>query len=57
MIAKYTDALKAVNITEMINKSKGDYAYAIINTDHPVTPEIVAELEAISEVIAVRVIR
>lgn len=57
MIAKYTDALKAVNIAEMINKSKGDYAYAIINTDHPVTPEIVAELEAISEVIAVRVIK
>lgn len=57
MIAKYTDALKQVNIAEMINKSKGDYAYAIINTDHEVTPEIVAELEALDEVIAVRVIK
>ncbi len=57
MIAKYTDALKEVNIAEMINKSKGDYAYAIINTDHEVTPEIVAELEALDEVIAVRVIK
>lgn len=57
MIAKYTDALKAVNIAEMINKSKGDYAYTIINTDHEVTPEIVAELEALDEVVAVRVIK
>ena len=57
MIAKYTDALKSVNIAEMINKSKGDYAYTIINTDHEVTPEIVAELEALDEVVAVRVIK
>ena len=57
MIAKYTAALKSVNIAEMINKSKGDYAYAIINTDHEITPEIVKELEALDEVIAVRVIK
>ena len=57
MIAKYTDALKAVNIAEMINKSKGDYVYTIINTDHEVTPDIVAELEALDEVVAVRVIK
>ena len=41
----------------MINKSKGDYAYTIINTDHTVTPEIVAELEALDEVVSVRVIK
>lgn len=57
MIAKYTDALKAVNIAEMINKSKGDYAYTIINTDHEITPSIVSELENLDEVIAVRVIK
>lgn len=57
MIAKYTDALKSVNISDMINKSKGDYAYTIINTDHPLTDEIVSALEAIDEVIKVRVIK
>lgn len=57
MIAKYTDVLKSVNIAEMINKSKGDYAYTIINTDHAITPEIVSALEALDEVIAVRVIK
>lgn len=57
MIAKYTDALKSVNIADMVNKSRGGYAYSIINTDHPVTPEIVSTLEALDEVISVRVIR
>ncbi len=57
MIAKYTDILKTVNISDMINKSKGDYAYTIMNTDHEVTPELATQLEAIDEVIAVRVIK
>lgn len=57
MIAKYTDVLKSVNISEMINKSKGDYAYTIINTDHPVTEDIAKELESLDEVIAVRIIK
>lgn len=57
MIAKYTDVLKSVNISEMINKSKGDYAYTIINTDHAVTDDIAKELESLDEVIAVRIIK
>ncbi len=57
MIAKYTDLLKEVNIAEMINKSKGDYAYTIINTDHEVTADIVEKLNAIDEVVKVRVIK
>ncbi|MGN0163746.1 MAG: 3-phosphoglycerate dehydrogenase family protein [Candidatus Ornithomonoglobus sp.] len=57
MIAKCTDVLESVNISDMVNKSKGDYAYSIINTDHSVTPEMVAALEALDEVIKVRVIK
>jgi D-3-phosphoglycerate dehydrogenase len=57
MIAKYTDVLKSVNISDMVNKSKGDYAYAILNTDHAVTDDMIAALEAIDEVISVRVIK
>ena len=57
MIAKYTDILKEVNISDMINKSKGDYAYTIINTDHQITEAHKAALEALDEVIAVRIIK
>ncbi|MCH5211900.1 MAG: 3-phosphoglycerate dehydrogenase [Oscillospiraceae bacterium] len=57
MIAKYTDALKNVNISDMVNKSRGGYAYAILNTDHRVTDDMVKALEAIDEVIKVRVIK
>ena len=57
MIAKYTDILKEVNISEMINKSKGDYAYTIINTDHQIPKNAISALEALDEVVAVRVIK
>lgn len=57
MIAQYTDVLKGINISDMINKSKGDYAYTIINTDHVVTPDMVEQLESLESVVAVRVIK
>lgn len=57
MIAQYTDILKGVNISDMINKSKGDYAYTIINTDHVVTQEMADQLAALESVISVRVIK
>ena len=41
----------------MINKSRGKLAYTIINTDHEITEDIVAKLEAISDVMNVRVIK
>ncbi|HIU57530.1 MAG TPA: 3-phosphoglycerate dehydrogenase [Candidatus Ornithomonoglobus merdipullorum] len=57
VIATFTDVLKEVNISDMINKSKGDYAYTIINTDHTVTEETAKQLEALDSVIAVRIIK
>lgn len=57
MIAKYTDILKDVNIAEMINKSKGDYAYTIINTDHEIPADAISALEDLDEVVSVRVIK
>lgn len=41
----------------MINKSKGDIAYTIINTDHAIPNEAVEKLNSIEEVIKVRVIK
>ncbi len=57
VIAKYTDALSSVNISDMINKSRGDVAYTIINTDHEIPAEAVEKLNALDSVIKVRVIK
>ena len=57
VIAKLTDVFTGVNIADMINGSKGEIAYTIINTDHEITQEIVDKLNAIPEVMKVRVIR
>lgn len=57
VIARFTDALSSVNISDMINKSRGDIAYTIINTDHAIPEEAVKKLDNISEVIKVRVIK
>ena len=50
-IAKYS-----LNIADMANKSRGDIAYTVLNLDHEISPEAVAELEGIAGVIKVRVI-
>lgn len=55
VIAKFTEVMSSVNISDMINKSRGEVAYTIINTDHEITAEISAKLNALDEVIAVRV--
>lgn len=56
-IASYTDALSSVNISDMINKSRGNVAYTIINTDHEIPESAVKAIEAMEAVIAVRVIK
>ena len=56
-IAKYTEVLNEVNISDMVDKSKGEYAYSIINTDHKVTDEMIKKLAAIDSVISVRLIK
>ncbi len=55
VIAKFTEVMSSVNISDMINKSRGEVAYTIINTDHEITAEISAKLNALDEVIVVRV--
>ncbi len=55
VIAKFTDAMSSVNISDMISKSKGDVAYTIMNTDHEITADIEEKLNSIDEAIRVRV--
>ncbi|MBA4685761.1 MAG: phosphoglycerate dehydrogenase [Candidatus Galacturonibacter soehngenii] len=59
MIGQYTSKLAQfnINISDMINKSKGDYAYTIIDTESPITQEVVKELASISGVLKVRVVK
>ncbi len=46
-----------INIENMMNKSKGDYAYTILDVAEAVNSDQVAKLEAIDGVIKVRVIK
>ena len=57
VIAKFTEALSSVNISDMINKSKGELAYTIINTDHAIPEDAIEKLNQIDAVIRVRVIK
>ncbi len=58
MIAQFTSAVSAagVNIDSMIDKSKGDYAYCIIDVDAEVSDALANSIAAIDGVIRVRVI-
>ena len=58
MIGQITPVLaqEKINIADMLNKSKGGYAYNIIDIDGTVTPAVLQKLQAIEGVIMVRVI-
>ena len=45
-----------INIENMLNKSKKDYAYTMIDAAGTITDEIVSKLTAIDNIIKVRVI-
>ncbi|MGL4392006.1 MAG: phosphoglycerate dehydrogenase [Fusobacteriaceae bacterium] len=58
MISSITTALadKSLNIDDMLNKSRGDFAYTIIDIDSAVPDSIAKELLAVNGVIKVRII-
>jgi len=45
-----------LNIHQMQNASRGDYAYNLVDVDQAVTPEVQKQLEAIEGILSVRVI-
>ena len=59
MITKYTALFgeKGINISDMTNKSKGDFAYTMLDVEAPLTDEIIAELKAIDGVYRVRKVK
>ena len=59
MIGTFTSILgnAGVNIDAIANKSRGDFAYTLIDTDSPVPADVVKALESSDAVVRVRVIR
>ena len=59
LISKFTTLFgeKGINISDMTNKSKGDFAYTMLDVEAPITDEIVAALEAIDGVYRVRKVK
>lgn len=59
MIAQFTSvcAKDGINITDMTNKSKGNYAYTLLDLGNPATEKIVKDIALIEGIIKVRVIK
>ena len=45
-----------LNIADLLNKSRGDVAYTLLDTDAPIGPEVVVKLHAIPGVLSARLI-
>ena len=59
MIGQYTTVLGEadINVSDMTNKAKGDYAYALIDVDSKITDDVLKKLQAIDDVLRVRVVK
>jgi D-3-phosphoglycerate dehydrogenase len=58
MIAQFSAAVsaKGINIANMIDKSKGDYAYCIIDIDSDASEQLIKNIAAINGVVKVRAV-
>ncbi len=59
MITKFTAIIgdAGINIATMLNKSKGEYAYTLIDIENPISKEIAMSLESVEGVLRVRIIK
>ena len=59
MIGQFTRILAEdnMNIADLTNKSKGKYAYTMIDIDSPVPDRVAEELERVKEVLRIRIIK
>ena len=51
-----TMAQAGLNIHNMLNRSRGEMAYTLVDTDSPVAPDVIARIAAIDGVLSVRAI-
>ena len=59
MIGKYAAILgeEEINIVDLTNKSRGEYAYSLIDLESPASKSALEKIKAVDGVIAVRVIK
>ena len=59
MISSYTSILgdANINISDMTNKSRGDYACSLLDVDAPVTKEVEEKLQTLDGVLKVRIVK
>lgn len=59
MLSQFTSVFAAenINIENMINKSRGDYAYTVLDIVAPSTEKLVEKLSAINGVLKVRIVK
>lgn len=59
MLAKFTGACSAenINISDMTNKSMGEYSYTLMDIDSPATEAFVKVISKIPEVLKVRIVK
>ena len=59
MLTQFTGAFSAVdiNITDLVNKSKGDYAYTVIDVESSDNRAVVEKLAKIKGVLKVRIVK
>ena len=59
MISSYTSILgdANINISDMTNKSRGDYACTLLDVDAPVTKEVEEKLQTLEGVLKVRIVK
>lgn len=59
MITQFSGVISGadINITDMVNKSRGDYAYTMFDLEAPATDAVVEKLRAVDGVFRVRVVK
>ncbi len=59
LIGQFTTVLADadINVSDLMNKSKGEYAYSLLDLDSAISEEVVSKLHSITGVIRVRVIK
>ena len=50
-------AKENINISDLMNRSRGEYAYTMLDLDAPAPDSVIEELQKIDGVLRVRVVR
>lgn len=58
-LSSFTGAMakENINISDLMNRSRGEYAYTILDLDNPAPDSVIRELEAMDGVLRVRKVR